>query len=84
MAKDRVSNPNNPRAKHYSQRGITMHPAWFNSFEAFLADMGERPEGTSLDRYPNNDGNYEPGNCRWATIQQQANNQRHRQPATAA
>ena len=83
MAKDRVSNPNNPRAKHYQGRGITMCSRWFDSFENFLADMGERPVNTTLDRI-DNDGHYEPGNCRWATIQQQAHNQRHRQPVRTA
>lgn len=75
-AKQRCTNPNNVGYRWYGGRGITMCEAWSASFVAFLADMGPRPAGTSIDRYPDPDGNYEPGNCRWATRAEQSAGQR--------
>jgi hypothetical protein len=73
-ARARCSNPHNQRFAHYGARGIKMHPAWEASFEAFFAGVGPRPSGAhSLDRIDNNLG-YEPGNCRWATAEEQNNN----------
>lgn len=70
----RCTQPSNPAYDHYSRLGITICERW-RAFDNFLADMGERPSNTTLDRR-NNDGNYEPGNCRWTTKTKQANNRR--------
>ena len=73
----RCTNPNAKAYKNYGGRGITVCSGWLK-FENFLADMGRRPDGLTLDRIEN-EGNYEPGNCRWATrIEQSANSRKLR------
>lgn len=70
----RCTQPSNPAFAHYQERGITVCDRW-RDFRCFLADVGERPSmAHSLDRHPSNDAGYLPGNVRWATKTEQANN----------
>ena len=73
--KQRCHNPSDTSYENYGARGIEVCERWRSSFEAFAADMGPRPEGHTIDRI-NVDGNYEPGNCRWATATEQVRNRR--------
>lgn len=78
----RCHNPHNPKFHYYGGRGISVCVEWRDSFETFITHVGSRPSVKhSIDRFPDNDGNYEPGNVRWATQKEQVGNSRSRSVA---
>lgn len=75
--KSRCLNPNIDNFQNYGGRGIKVCERWMESFDNFLQDMGERPDGMTLDRLNTNE-NYEPSNCKWSTDAEQRRNKRNR------
>jgi hypothetical protein len=75
--RQRCQNPKHKNFRFYGGRGISICPQWLGEtgFQTFCRDVGQRPEGKTLDR-KNNDGNYEPNNVRWATQSEQLRNKR--------
>src|ERR1043166_3295830 len=84
MMAQRCYNPTNPAYPLYGGKGVKICDRWRESFQAFVEDMGPRPSPDhSIDRFPDKNGNYGPGNCRWATSKQQNRNRRDNRILTA-